>query len=412
MEPPLPLSPGEVASFKRDGVLVRRGCIPNAHCAAVRDQLWAAEHHHLRRDQPESWIGGDHQAWPAGSSEAARAETDSPESWDDTRMPFFWGYRAFGNQEPLISLARGTEAWRIASQLLGDGQVIEPRVGAPWWRDRVGDVHQWSPERARGVLWNLPRAPGAVRTDICANPAPGGPHADALPFHVGMTAYMDDVPPGGGGFTVWPTSHVQLYQSNPGFGDVVGACHRFDEFGELTGRFTEELRPAYESVEARIRAGSSPAFEFSGEAGDALFYYFGTVRCSTRVPRTTATHHRVSTEYRNRTATRSVASSNWFAEQFARTVYCSQSARLSSTSLRKRTSSPLLRVRGGRLPSSYVQICGVSGLPVYAKQQQQPIMTMMTMMTMMAMMAHRRRPKAHPDYENAYGTSASDPDRL
>jgi hypothetical protein len=46
---------------------------------------------------------------------------------------------------------------------------------------------------------------------------------------------------------------------------------------------------------------------------------------------------------------------------------------------------------------------------VYAKQQQQPIMTMMTMM---AMMAHRRRPKAHPDYENAYGTSASDPDRL
>jgi hypothetical protein len=29
-------------------------------------------------------------------------------------------------------------------------------------------------------------------------------------------------------------------------------------------------------------------------------------------------------------------------------------------------------------------------------------MTMMTMMTMMAMMAHRRRPKAHPDYENAF----------
>ena len=42
MEPPLPLSPGEVASFKRDGVLVRRGCIPTAHCAAVRDQLWGA----------------------------------------------------------------------------------------------------------------------------------------------------------------------------------------------------------------------------------------------------------------------------------------------------------------------------------------------------------------------------------
>jgi hypothetical protein len=42
MEPPLPLSLGEVASFKRDGVLVRRGCIPTAHCAAVRDQLWGA----------------------------------------------------------------------------------------------------------------------------------------------------------------------------------------------------------------------------------------------------------------------------------------------------------------------------------------------------------------------------------
>ena len=34
-----------------------------------------------------------------------------------------------------------------------------------------------------------------------------GVSVDAHPFHLGAVGYIDDVPPEGGGFTVWPRSH-------------------------------------------------------------------------------------------------------------------------------------------------------------------------------------------------------------
>jgi ectoine hydroxylase-related dioxygenase (phytanoyl-CoA dioxygenase family) len=40
---------------------------------------------------------------------------------------------------------------------------------------------------------------------------PPGCHVDAHPFYLGVVSYIDFVPPGGGGFTVWPKSHRTFF---------------------------------------------------------------------------------------------------------------------------------------------------------------------------------------------------------
>ena len=43
-------------------------------------------------------------------------------------------------------------------------------------------------------------------------PGPGrGGHNDSHPFQLGVEAYIDDVPPNGGGFMIWPRAHSRLF---------------------------------------------------------------------------------------------------------------------------------------------------------------------------------------------------------
>ena len=214
------LSAEELLSFKREGYLIRRGLLAPEHCAAARDALWAGNETPtvLRRDDPLSWVGPiDWDSEPGGPKDVGNppAQDERSADWDNARSDFNWRYRAIGNQQPLIGIVRDTPIWSIAEQLLGAGKLIEPTVGAPWREDRTAGQQS---ERVRGVICNLPRPAGTPRPNVA-----NGAHVDSQPFHCGLVVYVDDVPPGGGGFTIWPRSHLRLYRADRRFGDVVSA---------------------------------------------------------------------------------------------------------------------------------------------------------------------------------------------
>ena len=50
------LTDKEVAQFKRDGYLVKRGVIDSDYCATARERLWDEPPPSLKKDDPESWI--------------------------------------------------------------------------------------------------------------------------------------------------------------------------------------------------------------------------------------------------------------------------------------------------------------------------------------------------------------------
>ena len=81
-------------------------------------------------------------------------------------------------------LPRDPTIWSIAEQLLGSGKVVIP-------------------DRIRGIYCILPQGDLPEKPTTC--------HTDGHPFHLGVVGYIDDVPPNGGGFTVWPKSHRKLY---------------------------------------------------------------------------------------------------------------------------------------------------------------------------------------------------------
>ena len=69
-------------------------------------------------------------------------------------------------------------------------------------------------------------------------------HLDTHPFQVGAVLYLDEVMPGGGGFHVWPGSHLAIALAHPSYhaddptADCVRIVHRIQqEMGpvEITG---------------------------------------------------------------------------------------------------------------------------------------------------------------------------------
>ena len=275
MEGQQPLSAEELLHFKREGFVLRRGLLPPARCAEVRDALWEHGHHHMWRDDPDTWVG-PMPYWEArdggGGGGHLGDHGDTPEGWPDTRVEFFWGCRAI--QRPLVGLIRNTAVWSIMSQLLGEGQLIEPQVGAPWRTDPIdGELRMWAPERVRGLLCNLPHPPG---THESADSIAAAAHADMMPFHLGVTALVDRCPPGGGGFTVWPRSHLRLFRADQRFGDVVSCADRGGVAGAVGGRVDggchPVLQPAYAAVQRTVQETLSP-LEFHGGEGDVMFWH-------------------------------------------------------------------------------------------------------------------------------------------
>ena len=192
------LSAEAVAFFKANGYIVLRQAMDADACAIARDRLWASlpDSVRLRRDEPKTWVG---------------PFSPDDESHDDThsRLGFRWQVREFGADRDMVELAFNPTIVTAAEQLLGIGTLRPPipggsimgTHGAAWPGGPVDPC--LGVDGTRGVYCTLPYG------ELPAQPIVA--HTDGHPFHLSAVGLIDNVPPGGGGFAVWPASHRRLY---------------------------------------------------------------------------------------------------------------------------------------------------------------------------------------------------------
>ena len=162
----------DIEFFKTEGYLVKRNVLNPELMERARTRLWDGAPEGRRRNDPETWVG---------------PFTPEEENVDksNNRRGFRWNFREPGGEAWMVQLlATDPNVWGMAEQLLGKGNLVQP-------------------DRVRGIYCTLPYGDVPKKSIGC--------HVDAHPFHLGAVGYIDDVPPEGGGFTVWPGSHQVFY---------------------------------------------------------------------------------------------------------------------------------------------------------------------------------------------------------
>ena len=112
-------------------------------------------------------------------------------------------------------------------------------------------------ERTRGVYAVFPNAREVDPDDPGRLTRPLGPHTDQVCQQFNACAYLDDVPPRNGGFTLYPRSHRIMFRA-----------HRFEANWSPLPTFRDAVR----QVVAEIQP-----VEFAGEKGDVIFWHGRTV---------------------------------------------------------------------------------------------------------------------------------------
>ena len=236
-----PLTADQITQFKRDGFLILKGVLDPELCRQARDEMWEVIQEHLprmKRDDPSTW-------GPITEEESTKLQ-HRPEGGGD---PYFSGNShrftvRNGASELMLNLAPRA-LWQVAEQLLGKGTAVWPAgvdesgytTGPCFMCDdavgglnsHVGHTMGWSPEGTfttepalrlpktgpvwlngqgtRGLYCTLPNSPSHA-------PEYRGAHSDGACYgrwRLQMSAYISDVPPNSGGFTVWPGSHSRIW---------------------------------------------------------------------------------------------------------------------------------------------------------------------------------------------------------
>ena len=205
------LGQSELAFFRSNGYIILRGLLDPALMAQARESIWTDPPPGVRRDDPASWVG------------PFQAESDAQ---DSNFRGFTWKYRRQGAEQWMIDLLpKNPSVWAIAEQLLGAGMVEEPT-------------------RVRGVYCMMPEGDLPAHPYYC--------HVDQHAFHLGTVAYVDDVDEDGGGFNVWPGSHIPFYRT-------------------FQSAYGNEQSPEHKRVRARIN--DEPRVDCWGKAGDVVFWH-------------------------------------------------------------------------------------------------------------------------------------------
>lgn len=234
------LNEGQIAQFKRDGMLVLPGVLDPELCRQARDQMWEiiAEHRPaMRRDVPATWIP------------FTEAEAESYRRAESGGDPYFTGrgHRFFirnGVEELSLNVAPRA-LWGIAEQLLGKGEVVwpagadeagvttgpclltekimkgfEPHLGGEpekWTGPATGKTEQLRLPKT-GPTWMTGQGTRGLYCTLPNSPPPAdnyrGAHSEALydtRWRIQIAAYIDDLPPKAGGLTLFPGSHRRIW---------------------------------------------------------------------------------------------------------------------------------------------------------------------------------------------------------
>ena len=164
------LSDQEIQFFKEEGYLIKQQVMDPNLISLARERLWDNASDRMNPTDTGTWIG---------------PIEEHRDDQGNVRGGYSWKYRQIGSQKWIVRmLPRDPTVWSIAEQLLGSGKVVIP-------------------DRIRGIYCILPQGDLPEKPTTC--------HTDGHPFHLGVVGYIGDVPPKGGGFTVWPKSHRKLY---------------------------------------------------------------------------------------------------------------------------------------------------------------------------------------------------------
>ena len=291
------LSTDQIEQFKRDGYLILPGALDPALCARIRDQMWETIAIHMprwHRDDPETWT-------PATDAETERFMAQRPANGGD---PYFYctGHRFYvrNGTENLMLDAAPRALWNIAEQLLGKGTVVWPAghdeegfATGPCFMcdDAVGGlgshlgaaVENYPPKGSfttepalrlprTGPVWLNGQGSRGLYCTLPNSPDPGpdhrGSHSDGAcygRFRVQFAAYLDDLPPAGGGFTVWPGSHIPIWE---------GQWAAFKEGEKHTDKHLEVRKAGGYADPAilRARAETEPVDTY-GSAGTVVLWH-------------------------------------------------------------------------------------------------------------------------------------------
>jgi len=239
------LSEEEVAFFVENGFLVKKRLIQGTAIDSVLASIWA----HLRRHVPV--VEGATAPSPDDTSTWAGPRW-GPMPPADESGPFQGRQRIFydkstvklhdlGDADYLLALVPNNPDVRaVARALLGPD--LKPS------------------ERTRGVYAVFPRTTAIDLDDPSQLARALGPHTDQVCQQLNACAYLDDVPPRNGGFTVYPASHRIMFRA-----------HRY----EANWSPLPDFRDAVRRVVAKIEP-----YEIAGDKGDVTFWHGRTVHSS------------------------------------------------------------------------------------------------------------------------------------
>lgn len=112
----------------------------------------------------------------------------------------------------------------------------------------------------RGIYFTRPYADKKPRADF--------PHTDGHPFNLGCVGLINNVPPEGGSFRVWPGSHKRLY---PTF-QMQYDQPRIPYYDHMPSHHGLIQSPEYEAEFARILDDTEPV-DCHGNEGDLIFWH-------------------------------------------------------------------------------------------------------------------------------------------
>jgi hypothetical protein len=251
------LTSEQLAFFKDNGYLILEGMLDTEQCARVRDRVWNTL-------PPDSYLKRHDASTHLGPIQ----DQDYNDHSLNLRKDYRWQIREFGTDELLIDLVYNQQLCGAAEQLLGPDMLQSPTYGGkpmgsegPAWPG--GPVDPAIGDGIRGVYLTLPYGNKTREPDYC--------HTDGHPFNLGLVGLVDDVPPDGGAFKVWPKSHKRLY---PTF-QMQYDQPRIPYYDHLPAYKGIIHSPAYVE-ELRTIMADTPAVDCWGKVGDVILWHHRT----------------------------------------------------------------------------------------------------------------------------------------
>lgn len=257
------LSAEQLSFFKQQGYLILPQILDPDLCEHARDLLWES--------LPENADIIRHQPSTHGGPFSAKDHQDDPVN---SRVGYRWQLRQHSTDTELLDLLYSETVMAVAAQLLGEGAVQQPVAGGSVmgsegkaWPDGPVDP-ALSSQGIRGIYATLPYGESKDQTT-------SGAHTDGHPFMLSVVGLIDDCPPGGGAFTVWPGSHQRLYPLFPLQYDQLRIPF-YEHMPSLKGIVQP---PEYDATLAEILSDTQPV-DCWGRAGDIVLWHHRLVHAA------------------------------------------------------------------------------------------------------------------------------------